>query len=93
MTSTGDDGSYPTDRQRSETPPAGGFRWTCPLCGKSNVNRVNDGSGKQNATAALRTHILATDGNGHGSRNEFPAEPGLDGLVLAEHVVRVNSAD
>lgn len=68
--------------------PGGGFRWECPRCGMSRLNASEDASGEENALAAVRTHIVASDGTEHGPKNEYPAdfEPG----TLVEHVVRVD---
>lgn len=66
----------------------GGFRWECPLCGMSRLNASKDESGEKNALAALRTHIIASDGTEHGPKNEYPAD--FDHETLAEHVVRVD---
>lgn len=68
--------------------PRGGFRWECPFCGTSRLNTSEDRSGEENALAALRTHILASDGIEHGPKNEYPAD--FDPGALAEHVVRVD---
>lgn len=70
--------------------PRGGFRWKCPLCGKSRLNATEDESGEENAIAAIRTHIVASDGADHGPRGEYPA--GFDPRGLAEHVVRVDGS-
>lgn len=68
--------------------PDGGFRWECPLCGMSRLNASDDESGGENALAAVRTHIVASDGAEHGPKNEYPADfnPG----TLAKQVVRVD---
>lgn len=66
--------------------PRGGFRWTCPYCGASRLNKSRE-SKEENAIAALRTHILASDGSEHGPTNEYPDEYGS--LTFSDHVVRV----
>lgn len=66
--------------------PRGGFRWTCPYYGASRLNKSGE-SEEENAIAALRAHILATDGSEHGPTNEYPDECGF--LTLSDHVVRV----
>lgn len=86
MTKPDRDSSESTVRPTGDVPD-GGYEWTCPFCGKSRLNSSAGGSGRQNAIAALRTHVLASDGDGHGPRNEPPGE--LDSLTLSEHVVRV----
>lgn len=65
-----------------------GFRWACPYYGTSRLDRSEDAAGEANAIAALRTHILTSDGAGPGPKNEYPADlaPG----TLAEHVVGVD---
>lgn len=68
-----------------------GFRWTCPFCGTSRLNASGDESGRENALAALRTHIVASDGAGHGPRNEYPGA--IDDVTLAEHVDPVDGRD
>lgn len=73
-----------TDRPASR----GGFRWECPFCGQTRLNRSEDGAGEENAITALRTHIISSDGDEHGPRNEYP--PGFDPRVLPEHVIEVD---
>ena len=52
-----------------------GFTWTCPFCRESKTNRSNEEeTGEKNAVMALRAHINASEGSGHGPRYEFPAE-------------------
>ena len=65
---------------------ASGYRWTCPYCGTSRITTSSGEEGEKNAMAALRTHIHASDGDGHGPRNSFPPEF----LALSEHVVEVD---
>lgn len=67
--------------------PYGGFRWTCPYCGKSQLNRSAGDAGESNAIAALRNHIVATAGKGHGPVDELPE--GDDSSSLAAHVDEV----
>lgn len=67
------------------SPPAG-YEWTCPYCGKSRLNRSGGEDAARNAVAALRTHIYATDGGEHGSRNEYPTD---EPLPLSDYVVEV----
>lgn len=62
----------------------GGYQWTCPYCGESRVNKLGDDGGKEGAIAALRTHIQASDGGGHGPRHSFPSES----LTFSEFVAR-----
>lgn len=68
--------------------PRGGFRWECPFCGTSRLNASDDESGQDNALAALRTHIVASDGIEHGPKNEYPVD--FDPGTLAEHMERVD---
>lgn len=67
-----------------------GYRWTCPICGKSRLNRSNGDEGEENAIAALRTHVMASDGAGHGPLNEYPAE--FEREKLTNHVLRVEGS-
>lgn len=71
------------ERKNGRPVERGGFRWTCPFCGKSRLNRTDGEEGRKNATAALRTHIMASGGDEHGPRNGFPTD---DIPALAEHV-------
>lgn len=64
-----------------------GWEWTCPYCERSRVNISTGEDGEKNAIAALRTHIMASDGAEHGPRNEFPAH--LEGLELTDYVVKI----
>lgn len=75
-------------RPRNESPAREGFEWNCPCCGKSELNTSNGESGRQNATSSLRTHILASDGNEHGPKGEYPTEEGLP--PFDEYVVEVH---
>lgn len=68
-----------------------GFRWTCPFCGLSRLNPSGEGYGEQNAVTALRAHVLASVGDGHGPRNELP--DGFDEQSLSDHVVWMDSGD
>lgn len=72
---------------RSDHPsePPEGYEWTCPYCSRSQLNKSRGDAGKQNAIAALRAHIQASDGDGHGPRNGFPTEF----VALSEHVTKV----
>lgn len=59
------------------------FKWDCPYCGES---RLLDVSGEEEATEALRSHIVGAD-DVHGPRNEEP----VDGeRTLFEYVCLVN---
>ena len=66
----------------------GGYRWTCPVCGATKLNQTVDGSGRTNAINALRAHLVATDGDEHGARNQYP--DGFDPDALVDHVSRVD---
>lgn len=68
--------------------PRGGFRWECPICGMSRLNASEDESGERNAIAALRTHVIASDGADHGPKGEYPV--GFDPRGLAGHVIRAD---
>ena len=63
-----------------------GYRWTCPFCGESTVNKSTGEFGWRSAETALGTHLVASDGAEHGPRYEFPRE--MDELELADHVER-----
>ena len=69
------------------TGPYGGYRWTCPYCGKSQLNRSAGESGEANAIAALRSHVMATAEKGHGPVDELPESD--DPAGLAAHVDEV----
>lgn len=64
----------------------GSYRWTCPFCGPARINRPGGERGKENAIVALRTHIIASDGDSHGPRNEFPSNATV---TLSDHVSAV----
>lgn len=65
------------------------FKWTCPYCRKSRIIRYTEEEERkeENTVAALRSHITASDGDGHGPRNELPAD--LE-RTLFEYVSRVD---
>lgn len=75
------------DRWGRTPPTDGGYEWTCPYCGTSRVNVSEDEAGERYAIAALRTHIVASDGAEHGPRNELPTD--FDEVTLAENVEQV----
>lgn len=50
----------------------GGYRWNCPYCGVSRNKTIGGADGEAYAIAALRAHILASDGEARGPRNEYP---------------------
>lgn len=52
------------------------FRWICPYCGMSRRTRyAMDGEkAEANAVSALRSHVANAEGDGHGPRNELPAD-------------------
>lgn len=77
------------DKMAGQPTPREGFRWECPYCGASRVNGSDHESGEANAIAALRTHVVASDGAKHGPRNEFPAD--FDTVELADYVSKVDS--
>jgi hypothetical protein len=55
----------------TETTPETGFTWVCSYCKRS---RTDQYAGEEEAVAALRSHIGGFDGDGHGLRDEFPAD-------------------
>ncbi len=59
------------------------YRWECPICGTTRV-AVYDATDGFRARNALRTHIRATDGCGHGPVHELPAD--LDEETLADYI-------
>lgn len=73
---------------QSPLDPRATFRGTCPVCDQSRRKPVFDGSGKETAITALRNHIMATDGEGHGPTNYYP--PGFDPSTLSEHVIELD---
>lgn len=72
-------------RRRTLDESKAGYRWTCPFCGTSRLNITTGEDGEGNAIAALRAHIYASAGDGHGPHNAFPSEF----LALSEHVIEV----
>lgn len=87
MTRTTDNNSTVIDEREISTLCERGYEWTCPYCGQSRLNSSVGEGGETQATAALRSHILASDGAGHCARNELPAD---ESLMLSEHVVSVD---
>lgn len=49
-------------------------KWVCPYCGESSVERCPREDREQRAVAALRSHILTSDGDGHGPQTESPVD-------------------
>lgn len=54
-------------------------RWTCPFCDRSRVTSGDSESTERSAVAdraasALRAHVIAVAGNGHGPANASPAD-------------------
>jgi hypothetical protein len=86
MTTTDDNNATTAGRRKTTPIPEGGYEWTCPYCGQSRTNSSNGEDGETNAIKALRTHIVASDGDDHGPRNELPT----DDLTLSDHVERVD---
>lgn len=60
------------------------YRWTCPVCGKTSIRALDVSCSRRRAIATLKSHVLSSDGDGHGSRHELPAEYDID--ALADHV-------
>jgi hypothetical protein len=73
------------DSGTRDADPREGFEWVCPFCGESRLNVADD---ERNAELALRTHITASAGDGHGPANDLPS--GVDTSSLTEQVVRVD---
>lgn len=69
-----------TVQERASAPDSGPateteFKWICPYCRKSRIDRYAKGKrGEEEAIAALRSHIADADGDGHGPRNEIPVD-------------------
>lgn len=87
MTTTDENGTDSRPRVRNGSSTDGGYEWTCPYCGQSRFNTSDGEGGEENAIAALRSHIFASDDPEHGPRNEGPTD---GNLALADHVVRVD---
>ena len=87
-TNPGENQTGSRDRVTNGWVEIAGYEWTCPICGQSRMNNQSGPDGEENAIAALRTHIVASDGSEHGPRNESP--PALDTLSLEEYVVEVS---
>ena len=64
------------------------YRWTCPICGSSRANPAGEEADEGNAITALRSHVLASSGDGHGPPTAYPE--GFDPSSLADRVVRVD---
>ena len=54
--------------------PATEFKWVCPYCRESKVEQYAVADGEGDALAALRSHIGAAAGDGHGPRDEMPED-------------------
>lgn len=80
-----------TNGREGRSVESDGYRWTCPLCGLSRLNPSGEENGEENAVTALRAHVLASVGDGHGPRSELPPE--VDERRLTDHVVRVDGRD
>ena len=70
------------DRSQSTTETRT-YRWECPICGMSRLGVYAAADGYR-ALNALRTHIRSTDGCGHGSTHELPAD--LDSETLTDWI-------
>ena len=56
------------------------YRWTCPICGSSNVGYPGGRDPNFSALAALQSHIRTVDGDGHGPQYELPDQWSRDEL-------------
>lgn len=68
-------GGLREDRADRSLPDGITSRWTCPICGKSRVGIADTKDERmpiQQAKNALTSHILATEGDGHGSHHSMP---------------------
>ena len=55
------------------------YRWTCPICGQSNVSIARRSENpRAKARASLREHVRATDGNDHAPLGQYPEGFSLD---------------
>lgn len=63
------------------------YRWTCPVCGKTSIRALDASGACTRALATLKSHVLSSDGDGHGPMHELPPEWDMD--ALAAHVERV----
>ena len=66
-----------------------GVQWTCPYCDDHRVIRagsedVERETLEERAQHALRGHVHARDGDGHGARREFPED--FDPTELDRHL-------
>ena len=87
MTTTDDNHAGSIGRPTNGDALAGEYRWTCPICGASRTNRGEPETGRRNAIAAIRTHVLASDGDGHGPPNGYPDE--VTASTFVDHVEEV----
>ena len=60
------------------------FRWTCPYCGTYRVKSASIKAGEQQSIIALRSHVIASEGDGHGPVSELP--PDFEDLTLTDCV-------
>lgn len=63
------------------------YRWTCPVCGKTSIRALDASHPRTRAVATLKSHVLSSDGDGHGPMHELPGTDDVD--ALADHVERV----
>lgn len=60
------------------------YDWTCPICGDSNRSISEGHQTKAMGLNSLKSHIRATEGEGHGDARSIP--DGLDSTALGEHL-------
>jgi len=72
----------PDDENERGWDGASGYRWTCPLCGKSQTNYLS--GDEASAIRALRAHIRVSADSDHGGAQAFP--PDVTDDVLANCV-------
>lgn len=89
---------YPDSNDRDASPSVNAsnlpdeplpHEWTCPYCDHSRVITANSESVDESimvdrAVKAIRAHVLASVGDGHGEKNAFP--DGFDTTSVHEHV-------
>lgn len=71
----------PTDRQQEMR------WWECPICGKQSLNTATPNN--KGAEGALRSHVHASKGEGHGPKFAFPEE--FDPATLQDCITPKNS--
>ena len=63
------------------------YRWECPICEETNLGFAAEKTSREAALNALKSHVRAVDGDGHGPENRLPRD--LDPEAL-HRTVRVD---